>query len=159
MLGPNPRREFFTAVASGLAGLAAACAPSGGRTEVVQTPEGKVLQWEHDDLLVLVSGLQAAYRPGDQIRFTALLNNQSSRSGLYRLRTKLTGPGQQVVLEAPLASLQVKPLEAGEIERVLRLDPSLAPGDYTLVLELPAWSLDGRPTGGGSLSAPLRVER
>src|SRR4051794_20783208 len=92
---PIRRRELFGAAASGLAGLAAACGPSGGRTEIVQTPDRKVLQWERDDLLVLVSGLRDSYRLGQEIRFKVLLNNQTPKFGLYRLRTKLAGRGQQ----------------------------------------------------------------
>ena len=156
---PHPRRRFFRAAASGLLGLATACGPSTGQTEVLSTPEGKVLQWERDDLLVLVSGLQDSYHLGEAIHLKVILNNQTTRFGLYRLRTKLAGRGQQVVAEAPVASLQVKPFDATEVERVLSLEPSLTPGDYTLIVELPPWSLEGRTTGGGSLSAPLRLNR
>jgi hypothetical protein len=158
--GPrSPRRRFFGATASSLLGLLAACGPGTGRTEVVKTAEGKVLQWERDELLVLVSGLQDSYRRGEEIRLKVILNNQTATFGLYRLRTKLAGRGQQVVVEAPLANLQVKPFDAGEIERVLSLTPSLEPGDYTIIVELPPWSLEGRTIGGGALSAPVRLER
>jgi hypothetical protein len=75
------------------------------------------------------------------------------------VRTKLVGRAQQVVTEAPVASLQVKPLDAAELERTLELPGNLDPGDYTLVIELPPWSLDGQTVGGGSLTAGLRVER
>ena len=155
----HPRRHFFRAAASGLLGQATACGPGVGRTEVLSTPEGKVLQWERDDLLVLVSGLQDSYHLGEAIHLKVILNNQTTRLGLYRLRTKLAGRGQQIVVEAPVASLQVKPFDATEVERVLSLEPSLTPGDYTLIVELPPWSLEGRTTGGGSLSAPLRLDR
>jgi hypothetical protein len=153
-----PRRRFFGLAASGLLGAISACGPGGGRTEVVKTPDGKVLQWERDDLLVLVSGLQDSYRRGDEIRLTVILNNQTTKLGSYRLRTKLAGRGQQVVAEAPVANLDVKPYDASEVERVLAPTASLEPGDYTLIVELPPWSIEGRSTGGGSLSAPLRLE-
>lgn len=153
------RRQLFAATASSIAGFAAGCGLSAGRTEVVDTLDGRVLQWERDDLLVLVSGLAEGYRPGDQVQLKLILNNQTSRFGLYRLRTKLVGRAQQVVTEAPVASLQVKPLDAAELERTLELPANLDPGDYTLVIELPPWSLDGRAVGGGSLTAGLRVQR
>ena len=151
------RRELFSTAASGLMGLVTACGPAGSRTEVVQTPEGKVLQWERDDLLVLVSGLQDSYQQGEAIRLKVLLNNQTTRHGLYRVRTKLAGRGQQIVAEAPVATVQVKPFDASETEPVLNLTPSIVPGDYTLIVELPPWSLEGRVTGGGSLNAPLKL--
>ena len=153
------RRQLFVATASSIAGFAAGCGLGGGRTEVVDTPEGRVLQWERDDLLVLVSGLAEGYRPGDQVQLKLILNNQTSRFGLYRVRTKLVGRAQQVVTEAPVASLQVKPLDAAELERTLELPGNLDPGDYTLVIELPPWSLDGRTVGGGILTAGVRVQR
>ena len=157
---PDPlldRRELFSAAASGLMGFAAACNPAGARTQVVETPEGRVLQWERDDLLVLVSGLRDSYRQGEEIRLTVLLNNQTGRFGLYKVRTKLAGRGQQVVVEAPVASVQVKPYDATPLERVLHLTPTIVPGDYALIVELPPWSLEGRVTGGGSLSAALQL--
>ena len=158
--GPDPRlarRELFGAAASGLMGIAAACNPAGARTQVVETPEGRVLQWERDELLVLVSGLRESYGRGDEIRFKVLLNNQTPRFGLYRLRTKLAGRGQQIVAEAPVANVQVKPFDATEVERVLTLTPSTTPGEYSLVVELPPWSLEGRVVGGGSLSAQVTL--
>jgi hypothetical protein len=154
-----PRRELFSAATSGMLGFLSACGPAGSRTEVLQTPEGKVFQWERDDLLVLVSGLQDRYQVGQEIRLKVLLNNQSNKFGQFRLRTKLAGRGEQVVVEAPVASIQVKPLDAAETERVLPLTSAITPGEYTVVVELPPWNLEGRTTGGGSLSAAVRVER
>jgi hypothetical protein len=156
---PIARRELFGAAASGLAGLvSAACGADNGRTQVVETPDGKVLQWERDDLLMLVSGLQESYRLGEEIRLKVILNNQTARFGLFRLRTRLAGRGQQVVAEAPVSSIQVKPFDATEVERVLPLTPSIGAGSYTLLLELPPWSLEGRTTGGGTLSVTLKIE-
>src|SRR5262245_23410654 len=126
------RRQLFSAAASGLAGFAAACGVGAGRTEVVDTPDGRVLQWERAELLVLVSGLAPRYRRGEQIQLKLILNNQASRSSVYRVRTKLLDRAQQVVVEAPLANLQVKPLDAGELERTLALPASLTPGSYSL---------------------------
>src|SRR6266516_1401815 len=100
------------------------------RTEVVRTPDGKVLQWQGDDLLVLVSGLRDRYRLGQEIRLKVMLNNQTPKLGRYLLRAKLVGRRQQVVAETPLASLQVQPFDAGEVERVLSAAPPLEPGDY-----------------------------
>jgi hypothetical protein len=154
---PLRRRELFGVAASSFAALVNACRPAAGRTEVVRTPEGKVHQWQSDDLLVLVSGLQESYRLGQEVRLKVMLNNQTAKLGQYRLRTKLVGRRQQVVAEAPVADMQVQPFNAGEVERVLSAVPPLEPGDYTLIVELPPWSLEGRTTGGGALSAPLQL--
>ena len=126
---------------------------------MVETPEGRVLQWERDELLVLVSGLRERYQLGEEIQLKVLLNNQSSQIGQYRVRTKLAGRGDQVVVEAPVASLQIRPFDAESVERSLPLGSTVAPGDYTLLVELPPWTLEGRRLGGGTLSASLSVER
>lgn len=154
---PIARRELLSAAASGLAGLAAACGPDGGRTVVVSTPEGKVLQWERDDLLVLVSGLQESYRQSEQITLKVILNNQATGPGVYRLRTKLAGRGQQVVAEAAVMSVQVRAFDAAEVQAALSLPARLEPGEYNLIVELPPWSIEGRTLGGGALSAAVRV--
>jgi hypothetical protein len=153
------RRELLSAAASTMLGLVTACGPSAGSTQVLQTPEGKVLQWEHENLLVLVSGLEDRYRPGQEIRLRVILNNQSQKLGIYRPRTKLAGRGQQVVVETAVESVQIKPFDAATLDRVLPLSQSLASGSYTLQVELPPWSLDGRQTGGGVLTAEVEVER
>jgi hypothetical protein len=156
---PVGRRELFSTAASGLLGFVAACGPGNGRTEITRTADGRILQWQRDDLLVLVSGLQESYRLGQELRLSVMLNNQASRSGSYRVRTRLIGRGQQVVAETPVATLQVEPLDAAEIERSIELTPAVGSGDFTLSIELPPWSLDGRTVGGGALSAPLRIDR
>jgi hypothetical protein len=153
------RRELLSAAASTVLGLVTACSPGAGSTQVLQTPEGKVLQWEHENLLVLVSGLQDRYRPGQEIRLRVILNNQSQKLGIYRPRTKLAGRGQQVVVETAVESVQIKPFDAATLDRVLPLSAALATGSYTLQVELPPWSLDGRQTGGGALSAEVSIER
>ena len=155
---PVGRRELFTAAASGLAALMTAGGPTAARTEVVRTPNGKVLQWQSDDLLVLVSGLRDRYRLGQEIRLKVMLNNQTPKVGQFRLRTRLVGRRQQVVAESAPAGLQVQPFDAGEVECVLSAAGPLEPGGYTLIVELPPWSLEGRTVGGGSLSAPLQLE-
>jgi hypothetical protein len=155
---PLGRRALFSAAVSGLAGALAACGVARDETRVVETPEGKVLQWERDDLLVLVSGLRERYRRGEEVRLTVLLNNQAGRTGQYRIRTKLAGRGEQVVVEAPVASLQVRPFDAGEVQRVLPLGSTVAAGEYTLIVELPPWTLEGQRVGGGALSAALTVD-
>lgn len=159
MNDPIGRRELIGAAGSALAGLLSGCGPS-WRTEVVQTPEGKVLKWERDDLLVLVSGLQERYRLGGAIQLKVMLNNQSGKLGQYRVRTKLAGRGDQVVVEAPVATLGVKAFDAGEVERSLALGDTVSPGDYTLVVELPPWSLEGKVSGSGAtIGAPVHIDR
>ena len=52
---PISRRAWIASLAGGAGAVAAACERSGGFTET-DTPEGRVLQWEGDNLLVLVTG-------------------------------------------------------------------------------------------------------
>src|SRR5215207_9079855 len=71
------RRAALGIWASSLMGLASACTDRGASE--IDTPEGKVLQLEKDEFLVLVSDFVSQYRPGDRISVKVLLNNQSSR--------------------------------------------------------------------------------
>ena len=155
---PISRRAWLTALASGTGVLAAACA-SGATTTEIDTPEGKVLQWQGDDLLVLVSGVQPRYRIGETIRANLLVNNQSTRVAQVRLRTQLLGRGDQVVDQAEVAILNVGPEDAASTRRELPLGTNLPPGDYTFAVELPPWKLDGRETGqGASIRTPVRID-
>ena len=45
------RRAWFAAVVSGAGLLAAACSP--GNSQVLNTPEGQILQYEGDELLIM----------------------------------------------------------------------------------------------------------
>src|SRR4051812_47351807 len=61
---PVQRRRLLGAVASSAAALVTACSTdvSNRDTQVVADPTlGKVYQWEKDDLLVLLSGVQPSY--------------------------------------------------------------------------------------------------
>ena len=140
---------------SGLVGVASACTER-GLTEI-DGPDGKVLQLEKDDFLVLVSDFAAQYQPGDQITARVIVNNQSSRFATARIRTRLLGRGQQAVVEAEPISINVKPMDATAVERVLLIPRDLPSGDYTLQVELPAWSFEGRQAGGGSLSTGVKI--
>jgi hypothetical protein len=126
---------------------------------VLDTPEGRVMQYEGDDLLVLVSGVQSAYHLGDSLHLTLLVNNQSAGFVQVRLRTKLLGRGDQPVVQADPALLSVKSDDAGSVDQDLLLGRDLQPGDYTLSVEVPPWKLDGRDFGhGATLRAPVRLE-
>jgi hypothetical protein len=149
------RRAALGIWASGLTGLVSACT-SKGVTEV-NTPEGRILQLEKDDLLVLVSDVAAQYQPGDRISVKVIVNNQSSRYVQARIRTRLLGRGQQAIAEAEVATINVKPLDATPTERTLQIPLDLPPGDYTIQVELPAWSFEGRQTGGGILSTDVKI--
>jgi hypothetical protein len=70
------RRAALGIWASGLMGLTSACTDRG--LAEINTPEGKVLQLEKDDFLVLVSDFAPSYRPGERITLKVLINNQSS---------------------------------------------------------------------------------
>jgi len=149
------RRAALGIWASGLTGLASACNDRG--VSEIDGPDGKILQLQKDDFLVLVSDFAARYQPGDRLTVKVLLNNQSTRFATARVRTRLIGRGQQPVVEAEVVSLNVKPLDAAVTERALQIPRDLAPGDYTLQVELPAWSFEGRQAGGGTLSTAVKV--
>jgi hypothetical protein len=149
------RRAALGIWASGLMGLTSACSERG--ISEVNGPEGKVLQMERDDLLVLVSDFQPQYRPGETIRLKVIINNQSSRFATARIRTRLLGRGQQAVVEAETVSVNIPPMDATPVDRALMLPTDLPPGDYTLQVELPPWSFEGRQTGGGSLTTGVRI--
>lgn len=154
------RREFLSLTLSSLASLAAACgSASGGEVQMIDAPEGRVVRWEKDELVVLVSGIGVRYAPGDIIRLTVVVNNQGHKLVQARVRTKLLGRGMQPVVEAPVASLSVAPEAAASVDRELPVPTSLTPGDYTLQIELPPWTVaeSRHATGGGKLALALRV--
>src|SRR5215469_14066363 len=91
------RRAWLTGLVSGAGLMAAACSSSGA--QILDNPDGRVLQWEGDDLLVLVSGLQLSYRVGDHMHLNLIVNNQSSGFAQVKLRTKLLGRGDQPVVQ------------------------------------------------------------
>jgi hypothetical protein len=149
------RRAALGIWASGLTGIAQACTSRG--VSEIDGPDGKILQLERDDFLVLVSDFAAQYRPGDRMAVTVLVNNQSSRFATARIRTRLLGRGQQAVVEGEVVSINIKPLDATKTERVLLIPNNLATGEYTLQIELPPWSFEGRQTGGGSLNTSITI--
>ncbi|MFN8632503.1 MAG: hypothetical protein U0893_01525 [Chloroflexota bacterium] len=149
------RRAALGIWTSGLVGLTSACNDRG--FSEINGPDGKILQLEKDDLLVLVSDFAQQYHPGDRLSLKVLVNNQSSRYATARIRTRLLGKGQQAVVEAEAISVNVKPLDATPVTRELQLPSDLPAGDYTLQIELPAWSFEGRQAGGGSLTAGVKV--
>jgi hypothetical protein len=154
---PISRRAWFAALVSGAGLLAAACG-SGG-SQVLDTPEGRVVQYEGDDLLVLVSGLQPSYQLGDQMHLNLLVNNQSAGFVQVKLRTKLLGRADQPVVQPDPVSLDVKSDDANSVDQDVLLPRDLLPGDYTLSVEIPPWKLDGREFGpGATMRAPVRLE-
>ncbi len=156
------RRELLGVMASGMVAFVAACTTSdlsGGETTIVNDPAlGTVYRWEKDDLLILVSGLKTSYRVGEDIRFEALLQNQHSIPLDGRLRTKLIGRGQQVVLEAEMLPIAVEAEGVLNVQRVLQIPRSMPTGDYyVLQIELPPWQYDGQTAGGGALTVSLSI--
>jgi hypothetical protein len=149
------RRAAFGVWASGLMGVASACGDR--NVTVIDGPDGKVLQLERDDFLVLVSDFQPRYRPGDRIALKVLINNQGTRFATARIRTRLLGRGNQAVVEAEVTSINIRPMDAASAERVLQLPNDIPGGEYTLQVELPPWSFEGRQAGGGSLTTPIRI--
>ena len=149
----------LAAVVSGASAFAAACGGGSPGSTVLDTPEGRVLQWEGDDLLVLVSGLEPSYRLGQSMHLTLLVNNQSAKTAEVRLRTKLLGRGDQPVIQAEPVMLSVKADDANSVDQELPLGTNLVPGEYTLSVEVPPWRLEGREFGrGATLKAPVRLE-
>jgi len=149
------RRAAFGLWASGVASFAPACG-SRGVTEIT-TPDGKVLQLEKDDFLVLVSDFAPSYHPGDRITVHVIVNNQSTRYATARIRTKLLGRGQQVVAEADVATINIKPSDATPTDRIILIPTNLPTGEYTLQVELPPWSFEGRQAGGATLTTPVNI--
>jgi hypothetical protein len=148
----------LAALLSSASAFAAACGSSPGTT-VLDTPEGRVLQYEGDDLLVLVSGVQPSYHLGESMHLNLIVNNQSEKSADIRLRTKLLGRGDQPVVQAEPVQLSVRPDDAGSVDQDLPLGTNLLPGDYTLSVEVPPWKLEGREFGrGATLRAPVRLD-
>src|SRR5438067_4549337 len=151
------RRAWLAGLVSGAGLLAAACSSSG--PQVLDTPEGRILQYEGDDLLVLVSGLAPSYQVGDHVHVNVLVNNQSAGFVQIKLRTKLLGRGDQPVVQPDPVSLDVKSDDASSIDQDLLLPRDLVPGDYTFSVEVPPWKLDGREVGvGATLRAPVRLD-
>src|SRR5688572_485416 len=151
------RRAWLAGLVSGAGMLAAACGSPGAT--VLDTPEGRVLQYEGDDLLVLVSGLQPSYRVGESIQLNLLVNNQSTSFVQVRLRAKLLGRGDQPVVQPEPALLDVRPDDASNVDQQMPLGFSLLPGEYALSVEIPPWRRDGREFGrGATLRAPVRLE-
>jgi hypothetical protein len=154
---PVTRRAWFAALVSGAGLLAAACAPSS--SQVLDTPEGRVLQYEGDDVLVLVSGLDPSYHVGETMHLNLLVNNQGSGFIQIKLRTKVLGRGDQPVVQPDPVQLEVKSEDASSADQDVFLPRDLVPGDYTLSVEVPPWKLDGREFGvGATLRAPVHLD-
>jgi hypothetical protein len=154
---PVSRRAWFAALVSGAGLLAAAC--SSGGSQVLDTPEGRILQYEGDDVLILVSGLQPAYHLGDTVHLNLLVNNQSAGYLQIRLRTKLLGRGDQPVVQPDPVPLDVNHDDASNQDQSFILPRDLLAGDYTLSVEVPPWKLDGREVGvGATLRAPVHLD-
>src|SRR6185503_13663012 len=108
---------------------------------------------------ILIGGLQSSYRVGEAVRLNLMVNNQSTSLISVRLRTKVLGRGDQPVVQAEPAVLDVKPDDAANVDQALPLPLDLLPGDYTLSVEVPPWKRDGREFGrGATLRAPMRIE-
>jgi hypothetical protein len=151
------RRAWLAGLVSSASVLAAACSSPGA--VVLDTPEGRVLQYEGDDALILIGGLQPSYRLGEAVRLNLLVNNQSTSVISVRMRTKVLGRGDQPVVQAEPAILDVRPDDATSVDQALPLPLDLLPGDYTLSVEVPPWKRDGREFGrGATLRAPVRLE-
>ncbi len=151
------RRAWFAGVVSGASVLAAACSSPGA--VVLDTPEGRVLQYEGDDALILVSGVEGSYRLGESMKLNLMVNNQSTSLIQVRLRTKLLGRGDQPVVQAEPVLLDVRPDDASNVDQTVPLGLDLVPGDYTLSIEVPPWKRDGRDFGrGATLRAPVRLD-
>jgi hypothetical protein len=143
---PVSRRAWITGLVSTAGAFAAACGPGQGVTEV-NTPDGRVLQFQGDELLFLVSGLQPRYRAGETVKVNVLVNNQSTRPLQFRVRARILGRADQAVREAGVATLGVRPDEAGSVDHQITLPRSMVPDEYTLSIEIPPPLASGREVG------------
>ncbi len=117
------------------------------------------MQYEGDDALILVSGVEGSYRLGESMKLNLMVNNQSTSLIQVRLRTKLLGRGDQPVVQAEPVLLDVRPDDASNVDQTVPLGLDLVPGDYTLSIEVPPWKRDGRDFGrGATLRAPVRLD-
>ena len=154
---PIGRRAWLSALAGGV-GLAAVACQSSGQSSELNTPDGRVVQWQDDTMLILVSGLQDQYQVGDVIQFNVLLNNQTNQVVDARVRSKLLGLGDQAVVQAEPVQLEVETMDASNVDQELPTGRTLPPGDYTVSVEVPPWVVAGRETGSGArLRAPVKV--
>ncbi len=154
---PIGRRAWFSTLVGGV-GLAAVACQSGGESTELSTPEGRVIQWQGDTMLILVSGLQDQYQVGDVITFNVLLNNQSNQVVVAKIRSKLLGLGDQPVVQAEPVQVTVETQDASNVDQELPTGNQLPPGDYTVSVEVPPWEVAGRETGSGArLRAPVKV--
>jgi hypothetical protein len=154
---PIGRRAWFSALAGGV-GLAAVACQSGAESTELNTPEGRVIQWQGDTMLILVAGLHDQYQVGDVIKFNVLLNNQSNQVVDAKVRSKLLGLGDQPVVQAEPVQLTVETQDASNVDQELPTGNQLPPGDYTVSVEVPPWEVAGRETGSGArLRAPIKV--
>jgi hypothetical protein len=155
---PVSRRAWLSALAGGAGMVAVACQPTVTSGEL-NTPEGRVIQWEGPDMLILVTGLEQQYQVGDVIRLNVLLNNQSNRVVEAHVRTKLLGLGDQAVVQAEPVQLTVGTQDASSVDQRLPTGRDLPPGDfYNVSVEVPPWTVEGRETGQGArLRAPIRL--
>jgi hypothetical protein len=155
--GAVSRRAWLAGLVSGVSLAAAACASPAAT--VVDTPEGRVLQYEGDDLLVLVSGSKPEYTVGETVHLNLLINNQSTGYVQVRLRTKLLGRADQPVVQAEPVILNAKAYDASNVDQDVVLPRDLLPGDYTLSVEVPPWKLDGKDFGrGGTMRTSVRLD-
>ncbi len=154
---PVSRRAWLSALVSGTGALAAAC--SSGPTMVeLDTPEGKVLQREGNDLLVLVSGYKPRYQLGETIRVNVVINNQSPKLMQAGVRVKVLSRGDQVVAQAEVAQVSIGPDDAASVDREVLLSRDLVPGPHTLEVEIPPWRVEGREAGpGAQLRTPVML--
>jgi hypothetical protein len=121
------RRAWLAGLVSGATLFVAACGSPGAT--VLDTPEGRVMQYEGDDLLVLVSGLQPSYHLGDTIHLTLLVKTDDAQSVDQDLQlTRDLLPGDYALtVEVPPWKLDGRDFGHGAILRApVRVDPAVS---------------------------------
>jgi hypothetical protein len=124
------RRAWLAGLVSSASVIAAACSSPGA--VVLDTPEGRVLQYEGDDALILVSGAQPSYRLGESMRLNLQVNNQSTSPISVRAEPRSRG-GRSATAGHQRCSTCGR---RSNVDQVLPWGSTL-PGDYTLSIEVP----------------------
>ena len=124
-------------------------------------------------LAVGVTGADGSFAPGDAVwvvergierplgkGISEYSSNDVARTAGHRsayVREHFPDAPEEVI--GRTGALMAKSDDAASTNQDVVLPRDLLPGDYTLVVEVPPWKLDGKDFGhGGTMRAPLRLD-